>query len=74
MSLTNAQQTAVNNLDAAISACEAISDSGDGNYHRTLVARSCGVLAAVEVLEPNWTGYPPAIADTLAWSSAHPPR
>jgi hypothetical protein len=74
MSLTPAQQTAGDNLQAASDAALAVNDSGDGNYHRLLAAKCAGTLAAIELLEPSWPGFKVAADPEIAWSVAHPPR
>ena len=74
MSLTAPQQTAAQNLQAAIDAAVAVSDGGDGNYHRTLAAADAGTCAAIQGLEPNWTGFATESDHLIDWSNAHPPH
>jgi hypothetical protein len=70
--MTGPQTTAANNLQTAIDAALAVGDSGDGNYHRLLVEKLAGSLGAIEILEPNWTGYKTEADGVISWSAAHP--
>jgi hypothetical protein len=46
----------------------------DTEHDRVLVQQAVGILKAVELNEPNWTGYHAAVQDIYDWAAAHLPH